>query len=284
MKRFFTSKLFLFIFITVVIVILIGVSSGSNSKVNHIGGILNTALTPFQKFISFSSQKISSSMAFFSDVKTMRKENEDLKAKLYKLENENRDLLKYKDKITELQEALDLKDQFNDYDFIGANIIAKDMGNWFNIFTIDRGTKDGIASGYPVITGKGLVGRVISTGRFSSRIKAVIDIDSTVFGRISKTRDLVRIKGDLELKETGLCKMDYIPSDADISVGDTIETSGLGGIYPKGIIIGRITEVRQSGNELSRYAVVKPAVDFRRLEEVIILKSKAGEDAGSSAK
>jgi rod shape-determining protein MreC len=282
--RIFKSKLFIFGLVTVLIIILIGVTYQPESKINRFGNVLGFVVSPFQKFISFSSHKISSTFVYFSDIKTLEKENKDLKTKIYQLENENRDLKKYEGKIKELQDALNLKGQFEQYDFIGANIIAKDLGNWFNIFTIDIGGKNGINTGFPVITGKGLVGRISNSGVNSSKVISIIDMDSTVFGRISKTRDLVRIKGDFVLKEQGFCKMDYIPTDADITVGDTVETSGLGGIYPKGIIIGNVIEIRQSGSELGRYAVVKPAVDFQRLEEVIVLKNNMGEAVVSNNK
>jgi len=89
---------------------------------------------------------------------------------------------------------------------------------------------------------------------------------------------LVFVKGDLQLKNQGLCRLDNIFPDMDIAVGDTIETSGLGGIYPKGIIIGKVKEVRRKTNDLNRYAIIEPAVDFKRLEEVFVLESKNNKD------
>lgn len=284
MLRLFRNKLFLLILATVVVFIVMGISTSQDSKINWFGNAIDAAFSPVQKLISTVGRKVNSYMSLFSDMKSLKAENEELKIKVERLEKENGELAGYREKNKELREALNLKDQFKDYDSIGANVIAKDPGNWFNIFTVDRGKNDGISNNFPVITGKGLVGSVYSAGLFSSKVVTIIDMDSTVSGRISKTRDLVRVKGDINLKDQGLCRMDYISPDIDISVGDTVETSGLGGIFPKGIIIGRIKEIRQVNNELSRYAVIEPAVDFKRLEEVIILKSKNNVGPESTGK
>ena len=282
LARFFRNKFFLLVVITIVILIVMAISSRPNSKINIVSNIINVPLSPLQKLFSFSGEKVESSITFFKDLKSLKEENEQLKLKLEKLERERNELLDYKKENNELRKALNLKNQFNDYDFIGANIIAKDAGNWFNVFKIDRGTQDKVVTDLPVVTNEGLVGRVVSSGTFSSKVISIIDMDSTVSGRISKTRDLVRVKGDLTLKEQGLCRMDYIPFDVDIAVGDTIETSGLGGVYPKGIIIGKVQQVRLGNSEINRYAIIEPTVDFKRLEEVFVLRSISSQsEAGS---
>jgi len=252
-----------------------GISARQDSIVNRFGGILNAVMPPFQRLFSISGQKSGAFISFFRDTKAIRMENEQLKIKVDNLEKENNELKSFKEENKELKAVLNLKDQFNSYDFIGANITAKDMGNWFNVFTVDRGSRDGIAKDFPVITGKGLVGKVFSAGSISSKVISIIDVDSTVSARISKTRDYVRVKGDINLKNKGLCVMDYIPLDVDVEVGDTVETSGIGGIFPKGIIIGSVKEIRQTSSEMNRYAIIEPAVDFQRLEDVFILKSKS---------
>jgi rod shape-determining protein MreC len=253
-------------------------TTNENSKLYWLTSPVRTVLSPFQKLFSFSGQKVESSVAFFKDISAVKQENEELKEKLDKLEKENSELIGYREKIRELKAALNLKDQFSEFDLLGANIIAKDAGNWFNTFSIDRGSRDQISVNYPVLNSKGLIGRVSSPDIFSSKVISIIDVDSTVSGRISKTRDLVVVRGDITLKDQGLCRMDYIPSDADVAVGDTIETSGLGGIYPKGIIIGRVKATSQKTDEMGRYAIIEPVVDFKRIEEVFVLKAKTNKE------
>ena len=173
-----------------------------------------------------------------------------------------------------LLEALNIKNQLKEFDYISTNIIAKDPGNWFNIFTIDKGSTNAVNNNSVVVASKGLVGRVMVSGPFSAKVISIIDIDSSVSARLTKNRGLVDVKGDITLRDQGLCKMYNIDPGVDIAVGDSVETSGVGGIFPKGIKIGEIKEIRQVNNELDRYAIIEPAVDFNRLEDVFVLKSK----------
>ncbi|GAE88609.1 rod shape-determining protein MreC [Acetivibrio straminisolvens] len=272
--RLVKNKLFILLTVTVAILIIIGLSVRKNSKVNSVSNVLTVVLNPFQEFINYIGDRIEGAAKYLEDIEALNQENEALKARINELEKEVKELSDYREKNKELKEALNIKDQFSDVEFLGANIIAKDMGNWFNIFTIDRGITDGITVDSAVITKDGLVGRIISADLVSSKVITIIDEDSTVSARVSKTRDLVFVKGDLQLKNQGLCRLDNIFPDMDIAVGDTIETSGLGGIYPKGIIIGKVKEVRRKSSDLSRYAIIEPAVDFKRLEEVFVLENK----------
>lgn len=286
MLRLFRSKWFIVSLITIFILIIMGVSANKNSKVNWLSNIISVPLTPVQAFFSSIGQRIDDGLSFFHDIDAVRKENEALKMKVIELEKENRELLSFKDKNDELREALNLKAQFDDFEIEGANIIAIDPGNWFNIFKIDKGGKDGIAADCPVVTNsKGLVGRVMSSDLTSSKVLTIIDEDSAVACWISKAGGgHARVRGDMLLKEQGRCRLDYIPLDVDVEVGDIIETSGLGGIYPKGILVGKVIEVRKTNSEMDRYAIVEPAADFKRLEEVYVLKSRIENTETGSVK
>lgn len=256
---------------TAILLVIMGLSSKRDGKVNYARNTFTVILAPFQKFINYVENQIDEASGYLRGMNTLSEENEILKSRVAELENDVKELSGYRTKNEELREALNIKQQFSDVEFLGANIIAKDMGNWFHTFTIDRGTKDMVNVDLPVITNNGLVGRVVNADLITSRVISIIDEDSTVSARISKTRDLVFVRGDLSLKDQGLCRLDNIFPDVDISVGDTIETSGLGGIYPKGVIIGVVKEIRRRTSDLNRYAIIEPSVDFKRLEEVFVL-------------
>lgn len=282
MLRLIKSKVFILAVITIAILVTIGLSALPNSKVNYVSDVFSTILSPFQRFFDFSGNKINNFFAHFDDIDRLKAENEELKKKVDEYENKVDNLLELEEKNKELKEALDIKDQYTNMKPVVANIIAKDMGNWFNIFTVDRGTKDNISNDYPVITSKGLVGRVMEADVLSSKVISIIDEDSSVSVRLSRTNDLLMVvKGDAKLRDQGLCIMDYIPPDIDLSSGDKVETSGMGGIYPKGITVGKVLEVRQKTNGLDRYAIIEPSVDFKRLEEVLVLNTK---EAGGNNK
>ena len=276
MLRLFRSKWFIVSLITIFILVIMGVSVNKNSRINWLNNIISVPLTPVQALFSSIGQKVDDGLSFFQDIDTVRKENVTLTEQVYELERENRELLSFKVKNEELRLALNLKAQFDDYEIKGANIVAIDPGNWFNIFKIDIGSKDGIKVDCPVVTSsKGLVGRVMSADLTSAKVLTIIDEDSAVACWISKTGGgHAIVRGDMQLKEQGRCRMDYIPLDVDVEVGDVIETSGLGGIYPKGIMVGKVIEVRKTNSEMNRYAIIEPAADFKRLEEVYVLRSR----------
>jgi rod shape-determining protein MreC len=284
------NKVFLLILATLVLLVVMGISSNAGSKVNWIGNVISVPLSPVQNFFSYVGQKIDDGLGFFKDISAVKEENERLKARVSELEQENRELAASREENLELREALNLKGIFDNYVMIGGNVIAKDAGNWFNIFKIDVGIKDGVSIGdgveYPVLNAsKGLVGRILTTDLTSSKVISLIDEDSAVSGWIAKPGGgHVIVKGDLSLKEKGLCRMDYIPVEVDVSVNDIIETSGLGGIYPKGIIIGKVVEIKKTSSELNKYAIIEPAVDFKKLEEVFVLKNKINDGNDSVEK
>lgn len=273
MLRLFKTKVFV-AFITFVLFALMYISMNNSVITKVPGNFLGTAIVPFQRLFNFIDSGFRDGMLYFSDINIVKQENDRLKTKIDEVEKINRELVENKQKVIELKEALNIKDRYNQFDMAGANIIAKDPGNWFDVFTLDIGSKDGVEENTPVVTGRGLVGRVIKADLFSCKVISVIDADSSVSARISKTRDLVVIKGDMELKQMGTCRMDYIPNDVDIVEGDLVETSGIGGIYPKGIVIGRVRTIQRSDNEFTKHAQIEPVVDFKRLEEVYLLRRK----------
>lgn len=244
---------------------------------DSISKYVSVPFAPVQKLISLGTAKVENAVNFFRDIEAVRQENIELKEKIIEVEKENRDLKEYRQENVELRQALNIKDQFASYEPMGSNIIAKDMGNWFDTFTVDRGSRDGIGKNFPVVTSKGLVGRVVQTNANSSKVESIIDKDSVISVRISQKGDLARIRGDIQYSDLGVCILDRIPPEADVAVGDLIETSGIGGIYPRGILVGKVIEVRKANDDLNKYAIVQPAADFRRLDKVFILKDKAGE-------
>ncbi len=278
MLRLFKSKIFLLFLITLILLIFIGLSSNQDSKVNYIGNLISVPLSPFQKFFAIAGEKVEGSLTYLEDIKELKKKNEQLTLQIDQLKKDNRDLDRYSQENEVLRATLKLKDQFKNYNLIGGNIIAKDAGNWFNVFTIDIGTNDGITINSPVITSSGLVGEVIEVSPYTSKVISIIDSNSIVYGINTKTMELVRVKGDIKYKDQGLCIFDY--SEGDIEVGDTLETSGLSLKFPKGIEIGKVIEVRGNTSEFDRYAIVAPAVDLKKLQSVFVMKIINNNQAG----
>lgn len=277
MRRIFENKVFVILLVVILLLVLVVFTAGENSRLGVVRNVLSVPLKPLQKGINGVGNSIKDTINFFQDARTARKENEELKIKLQEMEREMDKVYQLQKENEELKNLLSIKAQFTQ-EFIGCNIIAKDPGNLFEIFTIDRGSKDGIGVNDPVINSNGLVGRVSRVDLLSSKVVSIIDAESSVSARLSKTRDILILKGDVQLRTQGLCRLDYIPPDVDVAVGDKVETSGMSSLYPKGIIIGEIVEVVRNEGQFDYYAIVKPSVDFRRLEDVAVIKVTAEEE------
>lgn len=278
MRRIFSSKIFIISLVVVLVFVLAALTSGENSRAGVVRNVLTAPLKPFQKGIVAVSDWIKDSINFFREVRTAREENKELKKKIQEMEQELENVYRLEKENENLRKLLSFKEQFTQ-EVVGCNIIAKDSGNLFETFTIDRGSEDGISVNDPVINANGLVGRVARVDLFSSKVVSIIDTESSVSARLSKSRDLVILRGDSQLRTEGLCRLDYIPPDVEVSVGDKVETSGMSSIYPKGIIIGEIIQIVKNEGQFDYYAIVKPAVDFRRLEDVVVIK--VGAEQGS---
>lgn len=194
-------------------------------------------------------------------------ENKDLYQKLGTLKGEVAQLEELKSENERLKNILAFKEQ-SAFDFIACPIIAKDATSLSNSLIIGAGRKQGVKVNTVVVTPPGVVGRVIENSYMISRVLLITDPNS----RISAIDNRSRCEGMLYGISGGLCKLVYLPLDADVKKGDIIVTSGFSSHFPKGFTLGSVVEVAESRDGLSLYAVVKPEFDLSRLEEVLCVK------------
>lgn len=276
--KFLKSRAFKVLVIVIILISIIIISSNPGSPIHVVYKVISVPLAPVERFLTKTAGKISDTVNYFMNSETIQQEYDRCKEENDKLKEQIRNLEKYKTENEELRELLNFKEVYKEYNYIAANVIAHDVSNWYKVFSIDKGSADGVGLYDPIVTSKGLVGKVIAIAPHSAKVMTIIDESSTVMARMTKSKDLVRVRGSSSLQNDGLCQMDRISELADISIGDTIETAESGGIYPKGIIIGTVKEVKQVTGETSRYAIIDPAVDFRTVEKVIVLGSKSEND------
>jgi len=267
--------------------VLIVLTSNDISDFEWVGDTVSAPFAPLTSLIDSISASINRNVRTFGDVGAIFDENDELKARITALEHENRELSAYRDRLYMYQEALNLKGRFSGYSLIGGNVITRDVGNWFDIFKIDVGTRAGVTRDLPVVTSNmALIGRTISASVNTSKVITLIDEECVVSGWITgHDGGAVVVRGDLTLKEQGYCRIDLFAGDLEVKLGDIIETSGIGGIFPRGIEIGTVLTVMQTGNGLMRYAVVEPFADIKRMDEVFILVGYGSEmEAGEVLK
>lgn len=259
------------IIITVVILILIVIFSNGEKNTSFLENLASNLVMPIQNGLTYLKNKLSGNSTFFTDINNLKQENEELKNKNSELEQSLRELENIKTENETLKEYLNLTEKYGEYKTVPAYVINRDISNYSKTIVINVGKKEGIEENMTVIADQGLVGHVISVTDDTAKIQTIIDTASSVSCTMS-TKDSIVCKGTLDDNST--LKAMYIPTTANIIQGDSIETSGLGGIYPKGIHVGNVKKVENTKNITDRYALVETAVDFDKLDTVLVITNK----------
>lgn len=260
------------IIITIVILILIVIFSNGESDNTFFENVASNLVMPIQNGLTYLKNKLSGNNTFFTDINHLKEENQQLKEKNSELEQSLRELENIKTQNETLKEYVNLTEKYGEYKTIPGYVINKDISNYSKTIVINLGKKDGVQENMTVIADKGLVGHVISVTDTTAKVQTIIDTASSVSCSMSTTKDSIVCKGTLDDKSA--LKVMYIPTEANIIQGDSIETSGLGGIYPKGIHIGTVKKVTNTQNMTDRYAIVETAVDFDKLDTVLVITNQ----------
>lgn len=258
--------------ITVIILILIVIFSNGDKNSNFLQNAANNLVMPIQNGLTFLKNKLSGNSAFFSDLDYLKDENKKLKEKNNELEQSLRELENIKTENQTLKEYMNLAEKYKEYKTIPGYVINKDISNYSKTMVINLGKKDGVEVNMTVIGNEGLVGHVISVTDSTAKVQTIIDTASSVSCSMSTTKDSIVCKGTLD--EKSALKAMYIPTDANIIQGDSIETSGIGGIYPKGIHIGTVKKVTNTQNMTDRYALIETAINFDKIDTVLVITNK----------
>lgn len=253
----------------IILIMLVIVSNIKIEKWHMAGNTINSIVLPVQNVLTYLKNKIAGNEAFFVNAQLVKSENEKLKKENEELSSKLMDMEMLKAENNLLKQQMNLVEQYEEYKSIPGYVIQKDISNYGRTIVINRGVADGVKSGMVVVSEQGLVGYVISTSEKSAKVQTIIDTATAVSSVITSTRDSIVVRGMLD-SEANL-KGTHIPTTANLLEGDTIETSGIGGIYPKGIKIGRIVQIINTNNIIDRYAVIETAVDFTKLENVLII-------------
>lgn len=249
-------------------IIIFSVKNGSNSISSGIGSVVS----PLQKIVYKINDKIQSSVDFFMNFSKVKQENEELKLKNSELENQMIEYSTLKEENERLREILKFKDSKKNYDYVGVNIIGYSGGNVSQGYIIDKGTNDGIKKDMIVITHQGLVGKITDSESNYSIVETILNENMAVSVMVDSTRETTGIlRGYKENKNEDLVKVYNLPVNSEIKEGDIILTSGLGMIYPKEIRIGEVISVEIDNVMVMKNAVVKPYVDFNKLEELFVV-------------
>ncbi|MCI8641664.1 MAG: rod shape-determining protein MreC [Clostridia bacterium] len=263
---------FLGIIITIAILVLIVIFSNKESNTSFFENIANKLVMPIQNGLTYVKNKLSGNSTFFSDINNLKIENKELQDKNSQLEQSLRELENIKTENETLKEYLGLTEKYGEYKTIPGYVINKDISNYSKMIVINVGKDDGVEENMTVIADEGLVGHVVSVTKNTAKVMTIIDTSSSISCLMSTNKDSIVCKGTLG--NNSELKAIYIPTDADLIQGDSVDTSGLGGIYPKGIHVGNIKKIVSTKNITDRYAVIDTAVDFNKINTVLVIKNK----------
>ena len=217
-----------------ILILLVFLSNVKSGSLSYIENVFSSIVMPLQSGYTHLKNKISGNSNFFTNMDSLKTENEELKNENSKLAQNLRELEIIKAENETLKEYLGLTQKYTNYETVPAYIISKDISNYSSTFVINVGKRDGIEENMTVISDEGLVGYVVSATDNTSKVQTIIDSSSSVTASLTNSDDSIVCKGSLN---DGMLRATYIPTNAEISEGDTIETSGMGGIYPKGVVI-----------------------------------------------
>lgn len=259
------------IIITIVVLILIVIFSNKEANTSFFENVANKLVMPIQNGLTYLKNKMSGNSTFFTDISNLKTENKELQEKNSKLEQSLRELENIRTENETLKEYLGLTEKYGEYKTIPGYVINKEISNYSKTIIINIGKEDGIEENMTVIADEGLVGHVISVTENTAKIRTIVDTSSSISCLMSSGKDSIVCKGTLD--NNSELKAMYIPTDANLVQGDSVDTSGLGGIYPKGIHVGTVKKIVSTKNMTDRYALVETAVDFNKLNTVLVVKN-----------
>ena len=255
--------------ISVILLVLIVILSNIGHSSNIFREVMSRGFLSVQNGFYAIKNNVFSSQSEKNDIKSLRENNTRLSQENSQLKEKLREYEVIKSENEKLKDFMNLKNKYSDYQTVPAAIIEKSISNYDKTVIVNSGEVDGIRVNMPVISEDGLVGYIIEVNKKTAKVQLITDTASTVSGNISTAESSILLKGQLDKND--VLRASYIPTEATVLQGDEVYTSGIGGIYPKGILIGKIKEVINTKNESDRYANVETVVNFNKLTNVLII-------------
>ena len=259
--------------LTVVCVLAILLSLTLNITGGPLNSVAGYIFVPMQRGINNLGQNISSKANDFRTLSEVLAENEKLKQQNDELMTQLNTIMLESYELENYRELFELDEKYPSYEKVAANVIAKDSGNWFHTFTIDRGTNNGLKVGMHVIAGSGLVGIITDVGPNYAKVRSIIDDSSNVSAMVTTTQDNFNVKGDLEkLTSDGVITFSELrDTENKVSIGDPVVTSYVSDQYQQGILVGYIASIEPNANNLTKSGTITPVVDFEHIQEVLVI-------------
>lgn len=265
-SRFFVISLAVAMLLSIVPGVLCAMGQGS-----YIRSAIVTVSTPFRWAFTKVGEGLSGFALYFRTLEELRDENAALRQELEDYKNLVYDAELIEEENDFLSSFLGVKEEHKDFLFEDATVVGRESTNYRTVYTLSKGSMHGIKVNMPIITVGGLVGHVTEVGATWSKAVLLTETASAVGGYIERSGALGVVEGTYELRADGLCRMVYIEPDSDIRKGDKVITSGIGGVYPRGIIIGKVADVSVDETTRTLTALIEPSAELDSISRVMII-------------
>lgn len=278
MAKFFKTAGIVVLILLVLVLLLTGIGRllGVSSPLSQ---FLQAALSPLEKVLGSGVARLESIYGYMHEYDQLKEENAALKARIAEMAGEVRRSQDANEENERLRTLLNLQRAHMDYAMVDAYLISWSTSSWSSSFNIDRGSRDGVETGDCVITECGyLVGIVTECGRYSSTVRTLLDPRSAVAARMEEAGITAVAAGDFALMSQGRLKLTYLQDAGVLVIGDTVLTTGSGGVYPAGLVIGTVADLRLDQGGFTEYGIMDPAVELASLRQVFVIRGYEEED------
>ena len=279
MKNFLKNNGLWVLFAAAVIAVALALMSVFSNTSSPLANLANTIASPFRSAYTAVAEWFNDKQKYYRDYTALEEENALLRRQIAAMEAEIRQAREDSAENERLRDLLNLQEERPDLteDIVLAAVTEHAVSNWEATLTISRGTNDSLEVGDCVMDENGaMVGTVSAVGTNWATILTLVDTDTSLGAQVFRTGDLGVAQGNFSLMGENRLRLDYLPADCDLLGGDLVVTSGLGGFYPAGLVIGSVEEVQLDDSGASSYAVLVPAVDFSALQQVVVIRSFDG--------
>ena len=279
MKRKNIKVKHIFLGTTILILIIIAIFSYTlkpNHQPNKFEAMIKDTITSTQKIIFAPFKFVINKVDDYKELKNIRKKYQKILPEVERIDSLNAENIELRKQLNALKKELSIDYTINDYEFLNATVINRNIASWYNIITIDKGSYNGVELDMVVVNSQGLIGRVVSTTTFTSDVRLLTTSDSTSKISVTISDGKQSVNGLIKSYDynTQYLEVEGISNTEKVNVGEYVYTSGLGGIFPSGILIGTIKNITTDEYDLAKIIAVEPAADFTDLNYVAILKRK----------
>jgi rod shape-determining protein MreC len=260
------SLLIFIVLLLLFALVLMSLRAKQREGVEFFDALLMEICSPFQKAATLVIKTVQGTFTQYVYMVNLGKENRMLKQKIAELQEENHRMKEMKLANERLSQLLQFREK-NSPSMIGAEVIGQDPSSWFKSVTINKGERDGVKKGMAVISPAGVIGQILKTAPHYATVLLLTDYNSAVDSIVQRTRAKTIVEG----KGENRCQLKYLRRAEEVAVGDVVVTSGLGGNFPKGLMVGEIKKVDKKGHGVFQYAELVPSVDLTQLEEVFVI-------------